>query len=155
MKFRMLLSALLLSACAVFVSGWKDAESKAASPAEVSAAFFKAIIDGDTAAAAKLCAGDNAQQFAMELKEACAEQKQKAAADPKGEDAMVLSAIRNAKWEAKVDGDKAVATMTFVFDINGQKIEKENDQLKLPLKKVNGEWKIDADTIIAEASKEK
>ena len=146
MKFRMLLSALLLAACVVCVPGCKKApkkaEKKAATPAEVSSAFLKAVVDGDQEAAAKQCTGSFAPTFVAAMIEGL---KEKSNADPNS--AAVLNALKNAKFDEKIDGDKAV---TIMIGPDGSK-----GGFSFLLKKVDGEWKIDTDAVLEEANKSK
>ena len=163
MKFRMMLSALLLAACVVCVPGCrktcksdkcgKSDKVVATTPDEVATAYFQALLNGDTDAAVKLSVGDKASFFASQLSVGFAQTKAKAEADPNGKAAKGLAAIKNAKFNAKVEGDKATAVMIMVVDINGRKIERENEAFSFILKKVGGEWKIDADASFEKMNK--
>ena len=155
MKFRMLLSALLLAACVVCVPGCRRAAKKAAektaSPAEVSSAFLKAVVDGDEAAALKLCTGKNAEKDVKEAVRDIAEAKKKAEADPKCEEALGLAVLKNYnyKFAETIEGDKATTVMIAVFDVDGEKSEEKINEFSFTLKKVDGEWKLDCDAMDA------
>ena len=149
MKFRMLLSALLLAACVVCVPGCKKGAKKTAknaeptTPYEVAAAYTKAVMDGDEAAALKLCIGENAEEKVKKAAQEIAEAKKKAEADPNCKEAMLLNVLKDVKFaDGKIEGDNATVDIIMTIEVNGQKIENKQPGY---LKKVDGKWKIDLD----------
>ena len=143
MKLRSLLFALLLAAGLVCVAGCgKKAEAKkVATPAEVSATFIKAIADGDQAAAVKQCTGSYTQLFVAGMIQGI---KEKSKSDPDNS-AMVLNVLKSAKFAEKINGDTATTAMIAPDGSKGG--------FEFSLKKVDGEWKVDADAVMAKASK--
>ena len=147
MKFRMMLSALLLAAGLVFVNtgcgkkAEKTAEKKAATPTDVAKKFSDCLKKMDFDAAAAFCDGkmqedvkNGAKQFA-EMKEKAAkgdeQAKQVLAEVEKNSNAMKIEF----KGE-KIEGDYAVVE-TVTTNPDG----KTNEETTY-LKKVNGEWKL-------------
>ena len=160
MKIRAMLAALLLAAGLVCVPGCKKAAKKTAAenaepttPSEVAAAYMKALMDGDEAAALKLCTGKNAEKDVKEAVREMAEAKKKAEADPKCEEALGLAVLKNYKFAETIEGDKATTVMIAVFDVDGEKREEKINEISFTLKKVDGEWKLDCDAMDAASQK--
>ena len=150
MKFRMMLSALLLAAGLVCVSGCKGGKKVAAkageptTPTEVAGAFFKAVVEGREADAVKLCTGKNVEK---DVKEAVSDLQKKAQADPKSKAAIEFNALKNAKFaDEEIKGGKATVNMVVTIEIDG---EKNVNKVSFILKQVEGKWKLDADAMDA------
>jgi PBP1b-binding outer membrane lipoprotein LpoB len=148
MKFRMILSALLLAAGIVFVGGC----SKSPSPSDVAKKFCEAMKKNDFATAAKYCDGQQKEaiermgKHLTEMKEIVAkgsnESNKDEIASLKEEIASMEKSNSEMKYEIKgekIEGDAATVTIAFTY-ANG-KTEEE----KVHCKKVNGEWKLTGD----------
>lgn len=153
MKFRMMLSALLLAAGIVCVSGCKGGKKTAAkageptTPTEVAGAFFTAVVEGREADAAKLCTGKNVEKDVKEAVSAIADLQKKAKDDPKGKAAIEFNALKNAKFaDEEIKGGKATVNMVLTIEIDG---EKHVNKVSIILKQVEGKWKLDADAMDA------
>ena len=151
MKFRMLLSALLLAAGVLFFAGCdKKAETKAESktdknadtPTEVVNKYAAAMRKMDFAAAARLCYGRQKEEIEDIGKQIA---NIKAAADNGNENARRLYEQRAkpgfAKFKIeikseKIEGDFAI--LDFVMHNPDDTVKEEKGYLK----KINGEWKL-------------
>ena len=134
MKFRMLLSALLLAAGVSFVAGCgKKAvvkEEKKATPViDVCKKCFDAVQKCDFAAAAEFCDGELKLDMEKKARE-CREDKDKKELFEKN--------IRDVKFEFKSEKiDKDIAAVEFVEIRNGSR--RSDTQY---LRKVDGKWKL-------------
>ena len=131
MKFRMLLSALLLAAGLVFVAGCDKkaetkAEKKADTPTEVENKYAAAFKSGDFATAASLCHGKQ-KEFVEAMGKGYANASEKEKQQFKEQMAGFSFSVK----KEEIDGDYAKLTV----DVNG----KEDFEY---LKKVGGEWKV-------------
>ena len=158
MKFRTLLSALLIAASFVCVTGCKKAapakkaaEAKKATPTEITQKLLDAAKAGDFAAVAQFCDGELKMQAeampalikAMEAKAAQGDAKaKKALAEFKKNQKEGTFQIKS---EA-IDGDFAIVEYTLT---TGDKTKEEKGYLK----KVNGEWKAISKKDYAKAKK--
>ena len=145
MKFRMMLSALLLAVGLVFVTGCgkkadaKKAEAKAETPTEVAKKALEAMnkMDFDTFVA--LSDGkqqEEAKKMAEEFKQ-IKERADKGDAQAKRQLESIQTASAGVTFEIKgekIEGDFAEVEFTIIPDGKG-KIE------KMYFKKVNGQWK--------------
>ena len=145
MKFRMLLSALLLAAGLVFVAGCGNkteakTEKKADTPTDVAKKIAAAKSKLDFAAIVTMCDGEakkNAEEGAKEL-EGVKAAAAKGDATAKQQLEMLGAMFAKTKCEVKsekIEGDYAVLD-TVVTDEEGK--AKED---KWHFKKVGGEWK--------------
>ena len=124
MKFRKLLSALLLSAGVLFVAGFTPADS----PTEVAQKFIGALRNSDFAAVAQFCEGKmkaEAEQMGRQYNAANPEQQKQI------RDGLVAFTDGIVLKNEKIEGDFAVIDI-----VVGGKPD------KMCFKKVGGEWKM-------------
>ncbi len=134
MKFRMMLSSLLLAAGVLFVNGCAkkavDKEKKQATPViEVCQKFFDSVRKCDFAAAAEFCDGEMKTDLEKKARELDGDAEKKA---------LFEKNIRGVKLEFKSENvDKDFAAVEFVEVRDG--VRRNDTQY---LQKIDGKWKL-------------
>lgn len=145
MKLKMLLMTLFCAGLSFAAVAAPAVPAPApGSPAAAATKFFRAIVRGDRKTAESLTTGANAKAEVANGIAQMKEMKKEALKNPNN--AVLWKAFENITFvDGEIDGDRAVVYMRLCFEINGEKFDQVNKDDPLKMRKIDGQWKVDAD----------